>query len=585
VSENWKYMTVAALGLMVPAAGAQYVGKVSAGAPKAPTLRATAVYEFTGSMQKPNASRLVPVVVWDGEHYQPGGLYLAQPEPLAVAPGTQYVLEQSGVPKGFFNIGSAGELNGGWVGLGRYAPELPPVQQKKLAAARTLPRLHGGAGKGSADSREKDSGSDEDSDTPVLHRHTGSEPGGPSSPSVSPESGGSQSGQAAGNSTGGPTLHRRDSSGDADSSNGAGTSAPDPDRPTLHRPASETSSTAPSDPSPTAAPDPDRPLLHKRADAATGTGRITVTAPDPDRPHLRYGVATDEARVQPLELSALKAVAGAEPGNAGTIGQVVAISDVSTNVEDPHPFAYTWPSPAAAQTAEAGMHTLALRALAKAAQASFGPAASADAALRKAAAQADPQTISGLHPARSTALSTPVASGEALPPTNSSHAGSSNAGSIKAGSSKAGTGTTHHKAGTKAAATVPATDPLLDPELHAYQLTYDGGTTYVYSAHTAAEGSQRRYVTVIAQADFYGKPEQLFAQTTRGDLLNQVPALHLIDAVDVTGDHRAELLFDEETQQAASANPQAASVREFAIFSVVAGQATEVYSSGPGVQQ
>jgi hypothetical protein len=568
--------SILALGLVLPgvmasAAYAQYVGKVSQGAAKAPTLRATAVYEFTGSMAKPNASRLVPVVVWDGARYQPGGLYLAQPEPLAVAPGTQYVLEEGGIPKGLFNVGSAGELNGGWVGLGRYAAEPAPAELKKLAASRRLPQLHGGHGRGSADVE------DGDNDTPVLHRHAGSEPGAAESGEAGKSTGsaGSKTGTAT-QGDGGPTLHRRDS----DEAGGTAPD-PDPDRPTLHRPASSGTATDTGTDSRKPAPDPDRPVLHARHTDEGSGGRkaaATLTPPDPDRPHLQYGITSDETRVAPVEL---KDVATPVEGGTGVaIGQIVAVSDASDAIAggaDPHPFAYAFASPAAKDAAQLAMHTLALRALADAARSSFGPAAKEDAVLRQAALAAAAQA--------------PVSQpGAALAAKGQQVAASSGTGTAKSGVNAsarpaAGTAAAHRKGAAAASATAPATDLLLDPDFHTFQLSYDGGTTYVYSAHTAAEGAQRRYVTVIAQADFYGKPERLFAQATRGDMLNQVPALHLIDAVDANGDHRAELLFDEQTADAGSRNPQAATARQFALFSVLPGQATEVYSSGPGVQQ
>ncbi len=65
-------------------AHAQYPGRVdpNKGAGAAPVLRATAVLEYTGDLTRPTAARLVPVAVWDGERYQPGGLYMAQPVPI-----------------------------------------------------------------------------------------------------------------------------------------------------------------------------------------------------------------------------------------------------------------------------------------------------------------------------------------------------------------------------------------------------------------------------------------------------------------------------------------------------------------------
>lgn len=567
-----KFAVWALLLWAVPNIRAQYVGKsASTAAADKKVLRATAVYEYTGSMTAPNASRLVPVVVWNGERYQPGGLYLAQPEPLAVAPGTQYVLEQSGQPAGLFNLLSAGQLNGSWVGLGRFAPEAPAPKPAKLAVSKKLPVVTGGSGRGK--SSDADAG-DEESTRPVLHRKAGSDNDGSDSEKGS-EAGAnsSKSGTAAGQSPGSsgePTLHRRDadasagggtpssggsdddrptlhrSSGSADTSADAGTSTgasgspADPDRPTLHH--AGTSTSAP-------APDPDRPTLHRHAEDTASGG---TAAPDPARPHLRYGTNADtEARVLPTELkeyatpglgAAGAGIAG--PGSMGTpatgapvmIGQMVAVSD--THTDEPHPFRYAWPSPAAESDAEVAVHALALRALATAAQATFGPAARAsakeNAALTQAAAAAE-HTVTAGSP-----------------------------------------GTAHTR---RAAAVPPAADPLADGEWHAYELSYGSGATYVYSAHTLASGAARRYVTVVAQPDFYGKPHLVFASTTRGDQLSQSPVLHLIDAVDADGDHRAELLFELE---GAGTVPGA---RQFALYSVLAGHATEVYASDAGAGQ
>ena len=248
------------LALLLPAlaAHAQYTGKVGGAAPK-PVLRALAVYEYTGTLAKPNASRLVPVAVWDGKNYQPGGLYLARPEPLAVAPGTQYVLEQSGQPQGLFSISSAAKLStGAWVGLGRFQAEVPAPPPAKLKPSKQLPTVTGGKGKAEPDT---------DPDRPTLHRKTDS--GAP------PQNTGSTPAKQSGDDS--PTLHRRDSdstqTSDTDQptlhrKDTADAPAPDPDRPTLHR----------TDAAAGNAPDADRPVLHRHADAAT-----TVSPPDPDR--------------------------------------------------------------------------------------------------------------------------------------------------------------------------------------------------------------------------------------------------------------------------------------------------------------
>ncbi|HKO14541.1 MAG TPA: hypothetical protein VJV22_21415, partial [Acidobacteriaceae bacterium] len=90
--------------LALPAC-AQYPGRIATTEPSGTThLRATAVLEYTGDLSDLKANRLVPIVVWDGTQYQPGGLYLAQPAPLAVLTGTQYELESDGRSQGFFNV-------------------------------------------------------------------------------------------------------------------------------------------------------------------------------------------------------------------------------------------------------------------------------------------------------------------------------------------------------------------------------------------------------------------------------------------------------------------------------------------------
>ncbi len=488
-------------GALLPAvlAHGQYVGKAG-NTDKKPVLRATAVYQYTGALAKPHASRLLPVVVWDGEHYQPGGLYLSRPEPLAVAPGTQYVLMQSGTPTGLFNISSAARLveSGAWVGLGRFQAEAPPPPPAKLAASKKLPVLSGGTGKGKVE---------DETGGPVLHRKE--DAGSGSKPDAKPDT-----------SDNGPTLHRRDASDSGNTGSApdgdrptlhkkdADSPAPDPERPTLHRAGADTSS----------APDPDRPTLHRHTDASPAT----VSTPDPDRPHLRYGAASDEGRVEPALLDK-KPDAGAPAAPDLPTGEAVAISD--TGVDEDHSFRWNWPSPQAQTDAQAAMHTLALQALAKTAAAGFGPAAKSDADLRRAA-------------------------GAAFGP---------------------GTKTPRKAAGAK-----PVADPLSDPQFTAFELSYGSGGTYVYSAHTAAEGPDRSYVTVIAQPDFYGKPQVVWAQTTKGDTLGDTPALHLVDAVDADGDHRAELLFGEQTAPGETGAP-----RQFALYSIAAGKAKLLFATDP----
>ena len=103
----------------------------------APSVRAIAVLEWTGEMGKPKASRIIPISVFDGEQYQPGGLYLAKPEPLALQPGTEYVLQDAGIARGIFDINSAQDVDGYWFGYGAWKPMAAPPKRAKPKQGRT----------------------------------------------------------------------------------------------------------------------------------------------------------------------------------------------------------------------------------------------------------------------------------------------------------------------------------------------------------------------------------------------------------------------------------------------------------------
>lgn len=110
---------------------------------------------------------------------------------------------------------------------------------------------------------------------------------------------------------------------------------------------------------------------------------------------------------------------------------------------------------------------------------------------------------------------------------------------------------------------------LEDEQFHAFELTYSGGVTAVFSARTAGEGAAMKYVTLIAQPDFYGNPRILFQSVTDGGHLDETPRMRLVDAADTDGDHRAELLFELRGK----------SERQFAIYRVVSGVARQVFVS------
>jgi hypothetical protein len=130
----------------------------------------------------------------------------------------------------------------------------------------------------------------------------------------------------------------------------------------------------------------------------------------------------------------------------------------------------------------------------------------------------------------------------------------------------AGAHTTRHKAAQPA----PPPPPLLtDEEFSTFGLTLGGGATLVLSAHTTT--TPEKYVTVIAQPDFYGNAQVLLKQVASADSLDVTPRMRLVDAVDTEGTGRGDLIFELRGQ----------TYREFAIYRVGEGQASQVFVTQP----
>ena len=271
----------------LPAAG-QYVGTVSKTDRSAPELRSVAVLEWTGEAGNPKASRLVPITVLDAGQLQDGGVYLARPEPLALFPDVEYVLQRDGKPIGLFDIDSAGQQLGSWIGLGSWKPM--PVAKPKPTAAELA--------KTQFDDDEPGDGQ------PVLHRKHHADDGAGS---------GSGGGVGSGDSPGAPSdpdrpvLHKKADGADGNSSGGTGSSASedaDPDKPTLHR------------------------SRAREAEAESARGET-----DPDRPRLKRGKADSNGLV------VIPTLMGLPPDMA----QAVAVSDAKTRPD--HPWDFAWTSP------------------------------------------------------------------------------------------------------------------------------------------------------------------------------------------------------------------------------------------------
>ncbi len=279
---------LAMAGLIAAApAGAQYPGQLTKTTKDAPELRAIAVLEWTGDAGKPKASRLVPVAVLADGQLQDGGIYLARPEPLALAGEVEYQLMQNGKTVGLYDIRNAGQEQGSWVGYGSWKP-LPKVKPKPFLQDLAVTRIE-----------------DEEGDRPILHRkhHTDDAPTGK----------GGNGGSAGGSKSG---------------------TAPDPDRPTLHRRGSN-DDTASSGSTP--AEDPDRPKLKKSKKKQTADEAYVDSVPndtDPDRPRLIRGKH---------DVDALKVVPGLM-GLPPDLHQAVAVSDAKNRPD--HPWSYSWANPA-----------------------------------------------------------------------------------------------------------------------------------------------------------------------------------------------------------------------------------------------
>lgn len=314
---------VVALALL-PMARAQYVGHVDTSKSQGPTLRATAVLEYTGDLDNPTASRLIPIAVWDGQNYQPGGLYLAQPVPLTVQTGTQYVLEKAGTPKGLFDVKAATDVGGSWMAIGNFQKQ-PPPEYAKLKVSRNLPVIvddskphfahvpAGDAKQGATNTKAQNNAPPIDPNRPRLQQR--------------PDDGNGQAGNTQPNNPAPPI---------------------DPNRPILRNP-----------PEPSAQPSAQA--------GGSGSPETSLNTVDPNRPHLEYG-KPDKQESLDAPAKVIATLAGAPPD----LEQMVAVSDA---VSIPtHSYAYSWSDPQAEKQMESKVEVIAQQLLAASEPKPFGPA-------------------------------------------------------------------------------------------------------------------------------------------------------------------------------------------------------------------
>jgi len=494
------------------AAAAQYPGQVAKSTKDAPELRSVAVLEWTGEAGKPKACRIVPVAVLDGGKLQDGGIYMSRPEPLALAGEVEYELQQNGQVTGLFDIENSGHEQGSWVGYGAWKGK--PVERPKPTAADLAKTLT----------------DDEDSDRPVLHRkkHPGDAPEGTKQGAGSSDTGEASppsdpdrpvlkkkkdTGDASGNSPNPGANSSQNSSPDSPASASQPASASDPDRPVLHKHDSGDADSANK-----TTDDPDRPVLKKsKKKEPEDVAHVDSVAgfTDPDRPILKRGQSTG------YKLNVVPSLMGIPPD----MEQAVAVSDAKAHTE--HPWSFSWANPNDELKMKAAMEEIARTAL-------------------------------GLNPPPPPPAAAPKRVGarknsKPVPPV-----------------------------------TPPEPAPLLGEKFRVFELAYGSGATMVLTAHadeqtaepasdqlnvpTEKKPAQHRFVTLIAQPDFYGNLQVLKKNVTDSAHLDEAPRMILVDAVDALADNRGELLFEL----------RGATQRQFALYRVMRGRADQLFVSSGG---
>lgn len=321
------------LGSIVVAAPSAW-GQMHKVAKPQQVVRAVGVYEWTGDMAKPTASRLIPVSLYINGSLQDAGVYMSQPVPFALQTGNVYELEKAGISDGQVDLEFARRLQtadgdgGGWFGYGSFKPLAPGKKTPALRASKTLPVIVGS----------------KDDSRPHFGKANG---------------------------TAAPADGTKDSGAAAKPDAGAAT-ADDPDRPTMIRRKPDADSTTTTSTTGSTASanennpqdDPDRPTLKRRTPTeakkardeaeSSGTGAVESLNNDPDRPNLHYG--RPAGSLTETELPKLV-------GMPANLHQMVAVSDAVDR--DPHDFSRPWADAAERATVLAKMEAMARTKLAQ----------------------------------------------------------------------------------------------------------------------------------------------------------------------------------------------------------------------------
>jgi hypothetical protein len=508
--------------------------------------RAIAVYEWTGDMAKPTASRVVPVSLFIDSHFEDAGVYLARPVPLALESGDVYEVESAGQPLGTLDLDGARNVVarrspadddplGAWYGYGRFQPPAPEKPLAKLKVSAHPSHMNGVA--------------DDSDDTPhFVVRHpddkTASNTPAGSTPDAKPD-----------------TTTTTTSTTDTDS-----------DRPTLrHRD-----------------PKDDSKRTKKQKPQGYVTGPADSLNDDPDRPTLHRGSPDEDAEIPPLA------------GLPANLRQAVAVSDPANR--EPHDFAREWESATEREQILAAFEKLArARVAAYIATNKLEPVAAdlvtASAPMSPTApppATAPPPTPAAAQPSKP--VSSTVERQESAAPVTDATT-DANGNPIAPGSGDApslhdhtGLTTSSHEA---AASTPPPAPPpsvaapnrtvvrrrrptgptvlaLTSEDLRGYELSYGALPTFVYTAESPVATGGPVYVTLVAQRLPSGELQTALTSVTDATHLDRVPWMRPVDAVDPDWSHRASLLFELRAQTS----------RQFALYRLVTEQAEQTFVTG-----
>lgn len=150
--------------------------------------------------------------------------------------------------------------------------------------------------------------------------------------------------------------------------------------------------------------------------------------------------------------------------------------------------------------------------------------------------------------------------------------------------------------------------PLEDVRINAFDLSYDNSATVVLTAHcpaplvasrvrvpidisgpidktisnnTSVDKSKDKFITLMARLDTEGQPRKIFLSVTDSSRLDVVPSLQLVDALDVDGNGRGQLLF-REFYKNPSDNALSADNLKFIVYKITRDSAEKLFESPGG---